>query len=186
MQTDKAFAEVDGQKLIENILGKVSQTFEEVILVTNNPENYLYYTNQSVRIVSDLIPGKGPLSGIHTGLFCASYDMALAVPCDMPFLSMDLAAHMVDLLGDRDAVVPRIGSYFQPLFAAYSKRCLSVIEESLLADRLKISDIYRSLDILYLDENEICRFGAPAMMFHNVNNRDDLKHAEGLVKKVVL
>ncbi|MGE5543905.1 MAG: molybdenum cofactor guanylyltransferase [Bacillota bacterium] len=186
MQTNKAFTEFNGQKLIENILDKVSQVFAEVILVTNDPENYFYYANESVRIVSDLIPRKGPLSGIHTGLFFASYDVTLAVPCDMPFMDMDLAVHMVELLGDHDAVVPRIGSYFQPLFAAYSKRCLPVIEDSLLADRLKISDIYKSLDILYLEESEIRRFGDPDVIFHNINNRDDLKHAEGLIKKVIL
>jgi molybdopterin-guanine dinucleotide biosynthesis protein A len=186
MRTNKAFAEFKGQKLIENILDKVSRTFDEVILVTNDPENYFCYANEGVRIVSDLIPRKGPLSGIHTGLYCAINDMVLAVPCDMPFLSMDFAVHMVDMVGDRDGVVPRIGSFFQPLFAAYSKRCLPVIEESLLTDRLKISDIYKSLDILYLDESHIRRFGDPEVLFYNVNSRDDLKYAEGLVKKVIV
>ena len=65
MQINKAFAEVSGLKLIDNVLGKVSQVFDEVLLVTNDPENFYYYSNESVRIISDLIPGKGPLSGIH-------------------------------------------------------------------------------------------------------------------------
>ncbi len=186
MKINKAFAEVSGLKLIDNVLGKVSQVFDEVILVTNDPENYYYYANESVRIISDLIPGKGPLSGIHAGLYCAAYDITLAVACDMPFLNMDLAVHMIDMVGDHDGVVPRIGEHFQPLFAVYTRRCLPIIEESLLLDRLKMSDIYKFLDILYLDEKEIRRFGDPEVMFHNINNREDLKHAEGLVKKVIL
>ena len=186
MQINKALAEVSGLKLIDNVLGKVSQVFDEVLLVTNDPENFYYYSNESVRIISDLIPGKGPLSGIHAGLYCARYDVTLAVPCDMPFLNMDLAVHMIDLVGDHDGVVPRIGEYFQPLFAVYTRRCLPKIEESLLLDQLKMSDIYKSLDILYVDEKEIRRFGDPAVMFYNINNRDDLKYAEGLIKKVIV
>jgi molybdopterin-guanine dinucleotide biosynthesis protein A len=186
MRTNKAFAEVSGQKLIENVLGKVSATFDEVILVTNEPENYYYYAKESVRIVTDIIPRKGPLSGVHTGLFCASHDLVLTVPCDMPFLNMELAVHMVDMVGDREGVVPRTGTYIHPLFAAYSKRCLPVVEESLLAGRLKIRDVCRMLDILYLDESEIRRFGDPAMILHNVNTRGDLKYAEGLIEKVII
>ena len=186
MQVNKAFTEVGGLKLIDNVLGKVSEVFDEVILVTNDPESYFCYADESVRIVSDLIPGKGPLSGIHAGLYCARYDVTLAAACDMPFLNMDLAVHMIDMLGDHDGVVPRIGEYFLPLFAVYTRRCLPIIEESLLLDRLKLSDIYESLDILYVNEKEIRRFGDPAVIFYNINNREDLKHAEGLVKKVIV
>lgn len=186
MRTNKAFAEVSGQKLIENILGKVTETFDEVVLVTNDPDAYSGYAKEKIRLVTDIIPNKGPLSGIHTGLFRASNDLVLTVPCDMPFLSMELGLHMIGMLEERDGVVPRIGSFFQPLFAAYSRRCLPVIEESLLSDRLKISAIYRLLDILYINENQIRRFGDPAVLFYNINNRDDLKNAERLMEKVII
>ncbi len=186
MRTNKAFTEVSGQKLIENVLGKVSGTFDEVLLVTNDPGEYAVYSNEKIRIVTDIIPNKGPLSGIHTGLSKANNDLVLTVPCDMPFLSMELALYMIGKIGQRDGVAPRIGNFFQPLFAAYSKRCLPVIEKSLLTERLKASDILKLLDILFIDEKQIRKFGDPAVLFYNVNSRDDLKIAEGLVKKVII
>jgi len=186
MRSNKAFAEVRGEKLIENILGKVTQAFDEVLVVTNDPHTYSAYEGGNVRIVTDILPGKGPLSGIHTGLSCATHDLVLTVPCDMPFLSMELGQYMISRIGEREGVVPRIGLFFQPLFAAYSKRCLPVIETSLLANRLKISAIYDQLDILYLDESVIKRFGDPAILFFNVNSREDLLLAEGLIKKVIV
>ena len=47
--TNKAFAEVSGLKLIDTVLGKVSQVFDEVLLVTNDPETSIITPmNQSV------------------------------------------------------------------------------------------------------------------------------------------
>ena len=59
-------------------------------MVTNDPENFYYYSNESVRIISDLIPGRTAF-GIHAGLYCARYDVTRRYH-DMPFLNMDLAA----------------------------------------------------------------------------------------------
>jgi len=128
--------------------------------------------------VSDIMPGKGPLSGIHTGLSYAKHDHVFTVPCDMPFLSMDLALHMIDVIGTHHGVVPRIDGYFQPLCAAYSKTCLPIIENSLHKGHLKISGVYELLDILYLGEDVIRKFGDPDILFQNINSRDDLNMAE--------
>ncbi|NLB18279.1 MAG: molybdenum cofactor guanylyltransferase [Syntrophomonadaceae bacterium] len=180
MRSNKAFIEVRGQRIIDNIIGKLSDTFDEIVLVTNDPDLYKEYAGGKIRLVSDILPGKGPLSGIHTGLSYAKHDRAFTVPCDMPFLSMDFALHMVNKIGTHHGVVPRIDGYFQPLCAAYSKSCLPIIESSLHKGHLKISGVYELLDILYLDEEEISKYGNPDVMFHNVNSRDDLRMAEAI------
>lgn len=180
MRSNKAFMEVRGQKIIDNILGKVSRSFDEVVLVTNEQDIYKEYASDKIRLVSDIFPGKGPLSGIHTGLSHAKYDRVFIVPCDMPFLSMELAMHMIRLVGTHHGVVPRIGGYFQPLCAAYSRSCLPVIEDSLHKGHLKISGVYELLDILYLEETKIREYGDPDVLFHNVNSRDDLRLADAI------
>ncbi len=180
MRANKAFLEVGGQRIIDNILDKLIRTFDEVVLVANDAELYGGFVKEKVRLVSDVYRGKGPLAGIHSGLYHARNDLVFMVPCDMPFLNMDLAQHMVGLVGEHHGVVPRIGDFFQPLCAAYSKRCLSVIEAEILLGHLKISGVYELLDIVYLEEDQIRRFGDPAVLFYNVNNRDDLQMAEAI------
>ena len=40
MRSNKAFIEVRGQRIIDNIIGKLSDTFDEIVLVTNDPDLY--------------------------------------------------------------------------------------------------------------------------------------------------
>ncbi|PIU85851.1 MAG: molybdenum cofactor guanylyltransferase, partial [Deltaproteobacteria bacterium CG06_land_8_20_14_3_00_44_19] len=53
MGTNKAFLEINGQRMIDQIVDIFKNTFEEVILVTNSPIEYLHL---DLRIVTDLVP----------------------------------------------------------------------------------------------------------------------------------
>ena len=71
-------------------------------------ENFDY----SLEFVEDEIKGKGPISGIMTGLKNIKTDYALVLPCDSPFISEEFIEGMFDLLeenlnsGDVDAIIP--------------------------------------------------------------------------------
>lgn len=185
MLTNKAFVEVQGHKIIDSVLGKLSAVMDDIILVTNDPDTYEKYQTKSVRIVTDIIPGKGPLSGIHAGIVHAKHDYIAAVACDMPFLDMGFINYMIGQVEGWQAVVPKIGDYFQPLCAVYAKGWQDLLENSLLNDQLKISRLYEKLSIKYIEEAEIIRFGDPDKMFFNVNNQDDLQRAEMMAREVI-
>ena len=71
-------------------------------------ENFDY----SLEFVEDEIKGKGPISGIMTGLKNIKTDYALVLPCDSPFISEEFIEGMFDLLEenlnsvDVDAIIP--------------------------------------------------------------------------------
>lgn len=185
MRSNKAFAEINGQRMIESIMRKFVHEYDEVILVTNEPQAYTEYAGR-LRVVTDIIPGKGPLSGVHSGLSYSSCDCIMVAACDMPFLSLELGRYMVGLLDNKDAVVPRIGDYYQPLFAVYNRKCSDILESALLSGKYKISSVYEQLDIHYVEEQEIKRFGDPDILFYNVNNRHDLQKAEEMARRVII
>jgi molybdenum cofactor guanylyltransferase len=54
-------------------------------------------TGWPVRLISrDLVPGCGPMGGIHTALQTTLRDAVLFLACDMPLLEVDLLNHLVD------------------------------------------------------------------------------------------
>ncbi|MDH3885280.1 MAG: NTP transferase domain-containing protein, partial [Desulfobacterales bacterium] len=64
--TEKALLQVGGVRILDRIYDIYSELFEEIILVTNSPQNFLEW---DLLIVSDLFPIRSSLTGIHAGLF---------------------------------------------------------------------------------------------------------------------
>lgn len=156
------------------IVRKLKEVFTTLILVTNTPGDY---AGLDVEIVSDLIPGKGPLSGIHAGLIASPYSLNYVNGCDMPFVSGELGAYLVrQAEPGSDAVVPFVQGYAEPLSAVYRKTCVPFIEASLLAGKSKVAGFYDQIRVKYIHDEEIAAFGGKDCFF-NINTRNDLLKA---------
>ncbi len=171
---NKALAEISSQRLIDRAVHKLRGSFPLLILVTNTPEDY---RGLDADIICDLIPGQGPLSGIHAGLIVSPYSLNYVIGCDMPFISGELGTYLIQRAdqGD-DALIPYVKGYAEPLSAVYRKTCIPYIENALLAGRPKVSALYDQVRIKYIPEEEIIPFGGEECFF-NINTRDDLKKA---------
>lgn len=173
MGVNKAFIEINGKRLIDNILSVYQKIFSEIIIVTNDPLCYLEF-NDTV-VVTDIYKRKGPLGGIYTGLFYASNDYSFVAACDMPFLNKDFILYMIEQSGRNDIIVPELSEGFQALHAVYSRRCLSTIKKMISSDKLKIIGLYKKMRLLKITEEKIKPFNKSGNIFINVNTPDDLK-----------
>lgn len=171
MKFNKAFAEISGQPVINLIIGKFAGLFAETIIISNEPE---LFTHFGLPVFTDIYPRMGPVSGIHSGLYHASYDKAFILGCDVPFINMKLVEYMADNLGDYDSVVPEIDTYLQPLAAVYSRRCLPVLTACLEGDRVKLIRIFEELNALVMGRDELERFGNVEEIFLNLNDIETL------------
>ncbi|MDY7030849.1 MAG: molybdenum cofactor guanylyltransferase [Thermodesulfobacteriota bacterium] len=171
---NKAFLEINGKKIIDRIVDIFKVTFHEVILVTNTPLEYL---NLDLRIVTDLIPDKGALGGIYTGLFYASSQHIFVSACDMPFPNREFIDHIISKADDFDVVVPHSEDGFQPLHSVYSKRCMRHMETLMKSDRLKITEFYRKVRVREMNVKEIRPFDPDGTLFFNINTPEDLERA---------
>ena len=180
--TNKALVEVGGQRIIERILARVYGLGDEVLLITNTPDEYAYLGLPSF---VDLIPGKGPLGGLYTALSCARNEHILALSCDQPFLNRDLLAYLIGLRRGYDVVVPldREG-YPQSMHAVYGKGCLDPIRRCLEADRLKVIGFFPSVRVREVAGDEIDRFDPQRLSFLNVNTPEDLAEARRLAERL--
>jgi molybdopterin-guanine dinucleotide biosynthesis protein A len=176
MGENKAFIPIDGVPIIERIHGLFQELFEEVIIVAN--EKHLY-EKMPARIVADLLPNRGALGGLYTGLFFSSFHSAFCVACDMPFLN----GRLIESLGRKtegyDVVVPKTWDGLQPLHAYYSRGCIEPIRITLERDRYSILDFYPAVRVLVVDPIEIHRMDPEGESFVNINTREELFQIRG-------
>jgi molybdenum cofactor guanylyltransferase len=173
MGTNKAFLCLGGERLIDRTIRIYKEIFDEIILVTNSPLDYIDLS--CCTIVTDIVKGKGSLGGIYTGLFHASYDHAFVTACDMPFLNGGAIKYMIERSADFDIVVPECREGLQPLHAVYSRQCIPAIKRCLEKDMIKIISFYKGLKALALPEGLFRQFDPEGNIFTNVNTQQDLE-----------
>lgn len=166
---NKAFAEISSQRLIERVVHVLKSVLPKVIIVTNTPEDYQI---SNAETVLDILPGRGPLGGIHAGLIASPYELNFVTACDMPFINKELVKYLVDqAAADDDAVVPVIGGYPEPLAAVYRRTCIKYIENVILADIYQVKSFYKFINVKYIPEEELLGFGGEKLFF-NINTRE--------------
>jgi molybdopterin-guanine dinucleotide biosynthesis protein A len=176
---NKAIEIFEGERLIERQVRALRSLFPEVMIVSNTPELYL---DLNVTTVADVVPGRGPLGGIYTGLLFAQGDSIFVTACDMPFLQLPVIRRMVDLFPGHDVVVPRLGEYLEPLHGIYSPRCLPHIKRMLDREDLQVIRFFPSLKVAYLHEEEIRRLDPAGLSFFNINTPEDLERATEILE----
>lgn len=174
---NKAFLEIQGQRIIDQTAKLFQEIFSQVILVTNEPLEYSYL---DLEIVIDLIPKSGSLIGIYTGLFYSSYPHSFVTACDMPFLDRKVIEHMISISKNYDVVIPHLNDGYHPLHTLYSKRCMKFIEELIRKDNLKIIDFFNRVKVREVTPDEISSLDPTMKAFLNINTPQDLEKAKGL------
>ena len=128
MGQDKGSMIIQEKPMILHILERLNYKINDATIVLNDAQriaNYQSLLNQycegkiednfdySLDFVEDEIKGKGPISGIMTGLKNIKTDYALVLPCDSPFISEENIDAMFGLLEDNlnsnrdiDAIIP--------------------------------------------------------------------------------
>ena len=178
---NKALIRIGEKRMLDRIYRIYSGLFKEIILVANDP---LQYLDWDVQIVTDLFPMKGSLIGIHAGLFYMTTPYAFVTACDTPFLQKELINTIIDALDPKlDIVIPETDKGLEPLCAIYSKGCLKPIEQQLVANVLKIQKFFRKVCVEKVSEVSLRGSDPDLISFFNVNTPDDLKKAENILSQ---
>jgi molybdopterin-guanine dinucleotide biosynthesis protein A len=174
---NKALEEFQGERLIDRQVRIVRSLCQEVLVITNTPEPYLYL---DVTIVRDVIPEQGPLGGIYTGLVFAQGESVFVSACDMPFLQPALIKFMMKLSEHYDVVIPEKKEGLEPLHAIYSARCLPHIKKMLNDQELQVIRFLHAVKVYRLSEEELGKLDPTGLSFFNVNTPADMDRAREL------
>ena len=153
---DKSALVVDGRTILDRQTAALSSVADDVQVVRD-----------------DIVPGCGPLGGLHTALTRARHDVAAVVACDMPFVTAPLLAHLLSLSAGVDVVVPRTEGGYHPLCAVYRRTCLDAIARRLADRRLKMTDMFSDVRVREVSGEELSPFGDAHRLLANVNTPAD-------------
>jgi FdhD protein len=181
MGSNKALLPQNGVRFIEGIYRTLEGLFEEVIVVTNTPEQYAFLP---CRKVPDLYPGKGVLAGIHSGLMHSETPAIFTVACDMPSLNAALIRHLCSLSGSVDLVISSTDRGFEPLHALYGKGCLPALEELLQSEaNRRVIALLSRVQAREVHPEEIAPFDPEFSSFDNINTPEDYFRLRNGVKE---
>lgn len=170
--TQKALIPWKKGTLLSEFLYTFLKVTDDLFVITNHPLPEPYHT---LPAYPDLIPGKGPLSGIHTALSVSKHPLVLIVACDMPFVTADAASWLLQHANQKPqkVIIPQGIHGPEPMFGIWPVVVLNVLEDWLRKDNpLKIMHFleYHSLvSIVPSDMNRI-----DSNFFFNINTPEDL------------
>ena len=172
MGRNKAFIEIEGERIIDRSVRIFHELFDEVMIVTNSPLDYVYL---NVQVTTDLVPGKGSLGGLYTGMYLSRSPKAFFVSCDMPFLNKNIISFFLDQAEDADLVVYHSEGYWEPLHAVYSKSFLKPFERLMKEGELKIIEAYKKMRIREISKQDLLPFDPELRGLININTPHDLE-----------
>ncbi|MBW1836402.1 MAG: molybdenum cofactor guanylyltransferase [Deltaproteobacteria bacterium] len=177
---NKALCRINGQRIIDRIYLIFKAIFNEIILVTNNPIEYLDW---DVTIASDIVPVHSSLAGIHTGLFYTTAPYVFISACDTPFLKKELVECIIEHIDPNfDAIIPETSAGLEPLCAAYSRECVNMMRQKLLENKLKIQRIFNKNRIKKIPEPILRKKDKDLISFFNINSPEDLAIAQKMIE----
>ena len=169
--------------LLEHVFNKVSKQIDK-LAINFNKENT--QSNIKAETIYDTYYNDiGPLAGIHSAIKYSNNKigkegMVCTVPVDTPFLPNDLIKRLYKNIkkNSSEIVVAKSGIRSHPTIAIWQNSLLIKLEESINNGTRKIDRFTYDMRVSY--ESWKIEGIDP---FFNINNYDDLKIAEFMIKK---
>jgi molybdopterin-guanine dinucleotide biosynthesis protein A len=180
----KGLETVGGERILDRLVRVMTAAFGgPPLLVANAPDAASW--RRDLRVVPDVRPGLGALGGIYSAVVETPAPVVL-VAWDMPFVSEGLLRRLGEGLGEHDAFLPQSDGRrgLEPLCAGYGPACRDAIAESLDRGDLRAIAFHERISVGILPLSEVARYGAPEVLFFNVNTADDLARTEELWRRL--
>ena len=169
---DKGWVELEGRPMIAHVLARLAPQVADVLINAN--QNLERYAGFGLPVVPDAVGGfAGPLAGLHAGMARATRPQVVTVPCDSPFLSLDLVTRLARGLEDGRAELAVAKTFDQPhpFFSLVRRNVLPHLAAFLETGGRKIDAWYATLSVVEVN------FDDEADSFRNINTTDELAAA---------
>jgi molybdopterin-guanine dinucleotide biosynthesis protein A len=170
---DKGLAAFRGRPMVAHVIERFAPQVGEILVNANrNVEQYARFGH---RVIADEIAGfAGPLAGFERGLAHAAAPLVATVPCDSPFLPLDLVARLRKAMEEKSAqlAVAKTGAQAHPVFCLMRREVHASLAQFLAAGERKIDRWYARLAVVEV------AFDDEAEAFANINTRAQLAGLE--------
>jgi molybdopterin-guanine dinucleotide biosynthesis protein A len=173
MGQNKAALKIGGQPLLRRVVGRLQAALPAVLVV--GPD-FLRTLVSDVPVISDRMPGLGPLGGLATALRAIATPRAFVVACDMPLLAPALVRTMAVLAAmppHVDALLLRSEHGLEYLHAVYAVTCLPLAERELASPDRSLKRLVRQLCVRELSADEVQHYDPRGLSAFNANTPDE-------------
>ena len=170
---DKGLVELNQKPLIEYTIESLFKQIQSIIINANrNIEIYKQYGYPVIE--DDLKDYSGPLSGIASCMKAVTTRFVITVPCDSPFIPLDLAQRLYNsLISERSEIsVVHDGERMQPVFSLMKVSLLPSLLDYLASGERKIE--------LWFQQHQLtlCDFSDKPDAFININTQEEIDAIE--------
>lgn len=169
MGSDKGMLLLNEFVFIEHIVNALKKaSIEKITIVSANTA----YDFLNCERIEDLFADKGPVGGIFTALSHSDTKQNIILSVDVPLISADIIKWLVVNKDDKTLITQvRVGDKTSPLIAIYNKDVVSVFEEYLKRDQLKLRMVIDDISHYIIDVPE--KWGS---LLQNINTKDDYQN----------
>ena len=186
MGKDKLFLELNNKKLIEHTIEKVKKYLKQVIIVTN--QNNEFFIKNNLTVVKDCIEGQlGPLVGILSAMKWAKensnkYSWIATFPCDTPFFPESIIKSFIEESEKKESLLLCASTHGRQhnIFGLWSLDLYDKLRNDLVNKKIrKVQD--------WTEKNKIKKLEFKFKgydPFFNINTEEDLEFAKKLIAKI--
>lgn len=147
MGTDKGLLLLDGKPFVTHIYEALQPLVGENCMVVSSNSDYDFL---GCTRVEDIIPNKGPLGGIYTGLKYSKTKMNIVVSVDTPLVATELLQWMYNKHSELFLVTQLVvNGKTNPLVAVYDRSIRIQLSEAIAGNQLKVRDLVN--EVLHQD-----------------------------------
>jgi molybdenum cofactor guanylyltransferase len=178
MGRPKAWLPFAGEIMLPRVVRLLSEVVQPIVVVAA-PDQNIPPLPDEVLLARDEEKGRGPLQGLVTGMAALKdwVDAAYLSSCDVPFLRPAFVQRLIDLLGEHDVCVPRVGEFHHPLAAVYRLRVVEAVAELLAENRLRPIFLFEAVPTRIVEAAELADVDPAFQTLRNLNTPEDYQKA---------
>jgi molybdopterin-guanine dinucleotide biosynthesis protein A len=184
---DKALVRFGAIPLLLQI-AQLAQTCTSEVTIVAGGQKYVDLGGK-LEIIEDQWPREGPLGGIitalqHTAATNRSAAWNLILSCDMPFLTAEWLAFLVEHARESDkeiqVILPHSAHGPEPLCACYRTSAAAALKNVFDRGVRKVTQALKEVRTEVLDDSVWKRFDSAGRLFWNMNTPADFAEAQRL------
>jgi len=181
---DKNHVKLGDKTLLEHVLSKINNKFQEILIVSSNSLKIQKIKN--VTVIPDCLEGLGPLAGVLSSMKWVkenkkSYKWVATFPSDTPFFDISIIEEYEKKikLHERSLYFVKSNNKRHNIFGLWSLDLLKTLEDDLLKNNFrKVEEWANKIGVKTIDV-KINKFDP----FFNINTKKDLEEAKNILEK---
>ncbi|MGL4773856.1 MAG: molybdenum cofactor guanylyltransferase [Clostridium sp.] len=137
----------NNKTFIEKILEEV-EDYEEKFISSNSP---FLFRDSKIEVIEDEVKNIGPIGGIYTCLKRCTFENALVIGVDMPFLSKNFLNSLGEVKFQGNILIPISSGRIEPFCGIYKRNVVKTIEENILKGEFSIEKLIKEEKTVYIE-----------------------------------